>query len=45
MVTVKTETVKGQLMIVYMVYKILTDNFVTEKTLKDFHEDHPIGHF
>ena len=38
-------TVIGQLMIVYMVHKVLIDNFVTEKTFKDFYEDHPIGHF
>ena len=35
-------TILGQLMIVYMVYKVLTDNFVTKKTFKDFYEDHPI---
>ena len=33
------------LVIVYMVYKVLTDNFVTEKTFKDIYEDHPIGYF
>jgi hypothetical protein len=38
-------TVLGQLTIVYMVYKVLTDKFVNEKTFKDFYEDHPIGHF
>jgi len=36
-------TVLGQLMIVYMVYKVLTDNYLTKKTFKDFYEDHPIG--
>ena len=36
-------TVLGQIMIVYMVYKVLTDKYITEKTFKDFYEDHPIG--
>jgi len=35
--------VLGQLMIVYLVYKVLKDNYVTDKTFKDFYEDHPIG--
>lgn len=38
-------TVLGQFMIVYMVYKVLTDNYVTKKKFKDFYEDHPIGQF
>ena len=36
-------TVLGQFMIVYMVYKVLTDNYATKKKFKDFYEDHPIG--
>ncbi|MBD1259691.1 hypothetical protein HZY62_03765 [Maribacter polysiphoniae] len=36
-------TVLGQSMVVYMVYKVLTDNYTTKKTFKDFYEDHPIG--
>ena len=36
-------TVLGQFMIVYMVYKVLTDDYVTEKSFKDYYEDHPIG--
>ncbi|QLG45973.1 hypothetical protein [Costertonia aggregata] len=36
-------TVIGQTMIVYMVYKVLTDEYTTDKTFKDFYEDHPIG--
>ncbi len=35
-------TVLGQVMIVYMVYKVLTDDYTTTKTFKDFYEDHPI---
>ncbi|MGB5647820.1 hypothetical protein [Muriicola sp.] len=35
-------TVFGQLMIVYMVYKVLTDDYTTNKTFKDFYEDYPI---
>ena len=36
-------TVLGQLMVVYMVYRVLTDDYKTDKTFKDFYEDHPIG--
>lgn len=35
-------TVGGQLMLVYMVYKVLTDKYHTDKTFEDFYEDHPI---
>lgn len=35
-------TVLGQGMIVYMVYKVLTDNYSTSKTFEDFYEDLPI---
>jgi len=35
-------TVLGQIMIVYMVYKVLTDNYITSKTFEDFYEDYPI---
>jgi TRAP-type C4-dicarboxylate transport system permease small subunit len=33
----------GQVMIVFMGYRVLTDNYKTEKTFADFYEDHPIG--
>ena len=36
-------TVLGQSMVVYMVYKVLTNDYNTDKTFKDFYEDHPIG--
>ena len=36
-------TVIGQAMVVFMVYRVLTDNYQTEKTFEDFYEDHPIG--
>lgn len=36
-------TVIGQTMIVFMVYRVLKDNYTTEKTFADFYEDHPIG--
>lgn len=36
-------TCLGQVLIVLMVYKVLTDNYTTEKTFSDFYEDHPIG--
>ena len=35
-------TVLGQVMIVYMVYRVLTDTYSTDKTFKDFYEDFPI---
>ena len=35
-------TVLGQVMIVYMVYRVLTDDYTTSKTFKDFYEDHPL---
>lgn len=36
-------TVFGQIMMVYMVYKVLTDKYTTDKTFEDFYEDNPIG--
>ncbi|MBT8186466.1 MAG: hypothetical protein HKP38_00240 [Croceitalea sp.] len=36
-------TVIGQALVVYMVYKVLTDSYTTTKTFDDFYEDHPIG--
>ena len=33
----------GQILVVVMVYKVLRDNYTTEKTFDDFYEDHPIG--
>ncbi len=36
-------TCVGQVLIVMMVYRTLTDNYTTNKTFKDFYEDHPIG--
>lgn len=35
-------TVLGQVMIVYMVYRVLTDDYTTTKTFKDLYEDYPI---
>ena len=35
-------TVLGQIMIVYMVYRVLTDNYSTDKTFEDFYEDVPL---
>lgn len=34
-------TVLGQISVVVMVYKVLTDNYTTDKTFKDFYEDKP----
>ncbi|MEM1258141.1 MAG: hypothetical protein AAGH81_06405 [Bacteroidota bacterium] len=36
-------TVFGQVLVVYMVYKVLTDDYETAKTFEDFYEDNPIG--
>ena len=36
-------TCLGQVLIVIMVYRTLTDNYTTDKTFKDFYEDNPIG--
>ena len=38
-------TVIGQIMVVYMVYRVLTDNYQTDKTFEDFYEDRPISEF
>ncbi|NND63693.1 MAG: hypothetical protein HKN48_10945 [Flavobacteriaceae bacterium] len=35
-------TVLGQILVVVMVYKVLTDNYTTDKTFEDFYEDRPI---
>jgi|TARA_R110000796_G_scaffold24668_6_gene70067 TRAP-type C4-dicarboxylate transport system permease small subunit len=35
-------TVLGQIMLVYMVFRVLTDNYTTDKTFKDFYEDCPL---
>jgi TRAP-type C4-dicarboxylate transport system permease small subunit len=35
-------TVIGQVFIVIMVYKVLTDNYTTSKTFEHFYEDCPI---
>ncbi|MGB8703703.1 MAG: hypothetical protein WCD31_01605 [Gillisia sp.] len=32
----------GQLLLLISVYKILTDDYSTDKTFDDFYEDHPI---
>lgn len=35
-------TCVGQILVVYMVYKVLTDTYKTDKTFDDFYEDQPI---
>ena len=35
-------TVLGQVMIAYMVYRVLTDKYTTDKTFEDFYEDFPV---
>tara|TARA_R100000988_G_C3956070_1_gene143624 strand:+ start:243 stop:464 length:222 start_codon:yes stop_codon:yes gene_type:complete len=34
-------TCAGQVLLVYTVYKVLTDPYETDKTFKDFYEDRP----
>lgn len=36
-------TVFGQIFLIISVFKVLRDNYTTEKTFEDFYEDHPIG--
>ena len=31
----------GQILLIFSVYKILTDKYTTTKTFEDFYEDHP----
>ena len=35
-------TVTGQIFIVYMVYRVLTDDYTTDKTFDDYYEDVPL---
>ncbi len=35
-------TVTGQILIVYMAYRVLTENYTTNRTFEDFYEDFPI---
>ena len=34
----------GQVLVGVMVYKVLTDNYTTDKTFKQFYEDRPINY-
>jgi hypothetical protein len=34
--------VAGQFLVLWMVYKVLTDNYKTDKTFKDWYEDRPV---
>lgn len=34
----------GQVLVGIMVYKVLTDNYTTDKTFKHFYEDRPIDY-
>lgn len=36
-------TLLGQFSLLFMVYKILTDDYQTDKTFEDWYEDKPIG--
>ncbi|GAB5565453.1 MAG: hypothetical protein Wins2KO_25160 [Winogradskyella sp.] len=35
-------TIIGQIMVVVMVYKVLVDDYSTDKTFEDYYEDNPI---
>ncbi len=32
----------GQILLIFSVYKVLTDKYTTTKTFEDFYEDHPV---
>jgi hypothetical protein len=36
-------TTVGQVFLVVTVYRVLKDNYTTDKTFEDFYEDHPIS--
>lgn len=36
-------TCAGEVLVVVMVFRVLTDDYTTDKTFDDFYEDHPIG--
>jgi Ca2+/Na+ antiporter len=36
-------TVFGQVLLIYTVYKVLTDKYTTDKTFDDWYEDHPMS--
>ncbi|NAY90766.1 hypothetical protein GTQ34_02445 [Muricauda sp. JGD-17] len=36
-------TVFGQVILIVTVYKVLKDDYTTDKTFEDFYEDHPIS--
>lgn len=35
-------TIVGQILVLLMVYRVLTDNYTTDKTFDNFYEDMPI---
>jgi len=35
-------TLAGQMLLIYMVFRVLKDDYTTNKTFEDFYEDHPI---
>ncbi|MFD2915677.1 hypothetical protein [Psychroserpens luteus] len=35
----------GQMFVVIMVYKVLKDNYTTNKSFEDYYEDHPIREY
>lgn len=34
-------TLFGQVLLIYTVYRVLTDKYTTDKTFEDWYEDHP----
>lgn len=35
-------TLAGQMLLIYTVFRVLKDDYTTNKTFEDFYEDHPI---
>lgn len=33
----------GEILLIFSVFKVLKDKYTTNKSFKDFYEDHPIG--
>jgi hypothetical protein len=36
-------TFLGQVLLIYTVYRVLTDKYTTDKTFDDWYEDHPMS--
>jgi len=36
-------TIIGEILLIYMIFRVLKDKYTTKKTFPDFYEDHPVG--